>query len=138
MRLCFFLILVLSLPGLAQSIEPGKWKAKSIFEVNGIPLPSEDHVECISAAEAKDPKTTIVKALKRENCKLLSWKVITSKIDASLSCQNDQFDATGTLHGHFTSKSYSLSGEAEGIFQKMIPSTASLKLTGQWLGPCKK
>lgn len=122
----------------AQTLEPGSWKAKSIFKVSGIPIPTDEEEQCISAGEAKDAKTTIGKELKKNGCSLLSWKVTGMTVQASLNCQNDQFDATGTLHGRFTTKSYDLSGEAEGTYQKVLPTTATLKLTGHWVGACKK
>ncbi len=122
----------------AQSIQPGNWKAKSVFKISGIALPSDEEEECISSDEAKDAKTTITKELKRDGCKLLSWNVKNSNIEASLSCKNDQIDAKGKLHGHFTSTTYDLSGEAEGTYQQMIPSTATLRLTGHWVSRCAK
>ena len=121
----------------AQSIEPGTWRAKSVFKVSGIPIPSNEEDDCISKDEAKDAKASIAKELKRNGCTLLSWSVKGSAIDASLKCDNDDLEAKGTLKGHFTTKSYDLSGEAEGTYKKMIPSTATLKLTGKWIGICK-
>ena len=138
MKKLFVLLLLLSSVVKAQSLEPGQWKAKTTFKVGDISLPPSEDEECVSAAEAKDARSTITKELKRNGCKLLNWKVTGSQLEASLTCTNDQIDAKGTLRGHFSAKSYELSGDAEGTYQNLIPATATLKLTGQWAKACAK
>lgn len=122
----------------AQSLEPGLWKAKTTFKVGDLSLPPSEDEECISTAEAKDAKGTITKELKRNGCKLLTWKVTGSQLEVSLTCTNEQIDAKGTLRGHFSAKNYELNGDAEGTYQGVIPATATLKLTGQWAKACAK
>ncbi len=134
----FILAGFLSSTSFGQSLEPGQWKAKTTFKLNGIALPSHDNESCISAEEAKDAKATIASNLKKDGCDLKSWNVKNGKLEATLSCNNDDIEATGKIHGTFSKKSYSLEGEAEGLFKKTIPSTATLKLTGEWVKKCIK
>ncbi len=133
-----FLVMSVSLISYAQVLEAGLWKTKSSFKLNGISLPSKEHEECISAAEAKDAKTTIVDALKKESCELTRWEVKKGKLEAALSCKNSDVEASGKIHGTLSTKSYSLEGEADGTYKNAIPSTATLKLSGQWVKRCKK
>lgn len=132
-----FVLLLLSSFVQAQSLQAGLWRAKSSFDVNGIPLPDSEDEECISGELAKDVKATISKELKKKGCDLTKWSVKGQKLEASLKCNKDDLDATGTLKGTVTSKSYSLNGEAEGSY-KMIPSFATLKLTGKWVKSCTR
>ena len=122
----------------AQSLEPGQWKAKTSYKLNGISLPSHESESCVSAEEAKDARATIASNLKKDGCELKSWDVKNGKLVATLSCNNNDVEATGKIHGTFAKKSYSLEGEAEGLFKKTIPSSATLKLTGEWVKKCKK
>jgi hypothetical protein len=121
----------------AQSFQPGLWKSKAAFKLNGIPLPSSEGEECITAAEAKDPKASIVKELKKNGCELTKWNLKGKKLEASLKCKNKDLDAEGSLHGTVENKNYQLQGEAEGTYQGMIPSSATLALTGEWTKTCK-
>ncbi len=122
---------------LAQQLAPGMWKVKTDFKLNGISLPTTDDEECITAAEAKDAKTTVAKELKRNDCELKNWKVKGKNLEASISCKRSEIEAEGILKGTFNEKSYELFGEAAGTFQGIIPSTATLKLIGTWVKTCK-
>jgi hypothetical protein len=121
---------------LAQSLEPGMWKAKTSFKLNGIPLPSSEHEECITPSEAKDVKSTITKELQKNKCELTKWNVKGKKLEASLECKSDELDAKGNLHGQFSKKSYELQGEAKGTYQNVLPSSATVQLSGQWVKAC--
>lgn len=131
------LVLVISSAAAAQSVQPGLWKAKSSLDLNGIPLPASEHEECVSHAAAKDLRKSIAKELKKKGCELTKWTVKNKKLDATLKCKNDDLEAEGALTGTVSPKSYDLSGKAEGTF-KMIPSIASLKLSGEWMKNCKR
>ncbi|KHD88347.1 MAG: hypothetical protein OM95_09385 [Bdellovibrio sp. ArHS] len=121
----------------AQKLEPGLWKTKSVLILNGIPLPPAENEECISSTQTKNLKETITKELKKNDCQLNHWQLKGMQLQASLSCQKSEFNAKGTLRGKVTAKSYDLSGEAEGTYN-VIPSQATLKLTGRWTRVCKK
>ncbi len=121
----------------AQQLAPGIWKVKTDFKLNGISLPTTDDEECITAAEAKDAKTTVAKELKRNDCELKNWKVEGKNLTANISCSRSEIEAAGVLKGTFNEKSYELFGEAAGTFQGIIPSTATLKLNGTWVKTCK-
>ena len=122
----------------AQSLKPGIWKVKTIFKLNGIPLPTEDDVACVTPAEAKDAKITVAKELNRNHCQIKSWKVNGKNLDARIACNGSDIEAEGVLKGTFNLKSYNLSGEAEGTYQGIIPSKAYLKLVGNWEKACPK
>lgn len=128
-------ILLLASVANAQNMQAGLWKAKSNFELNGLPLPATENEECISKDLAKDPKKTISKELTKRGCVITKWTMKGKKLEASLKCQKDDIEAQGTLAGTVTQKSYDLKGDAEGSF-KGIPSFAKLNLTGQWTKPC--
>lgn len=132
------LIGFLSFGSKAQTLDSGLWKTQTSFKLNGISLPAKEHEDCVSAEEAKDVKSTIVKALEKESCELTQWEVKKGKLKASLSCQNKDVDAKGKIHGQVSSKSYSLEGEAEGTYKKVIPSTVTVKISGQWIKKCEK
>ncbi|KYG65649.1 hypothetical protein AZI86_00805 [Bdellovibrio bacteriovorus] len=134
-KLIAFLVLV-SGTSFAQNMQPGLWKAKSSFELNGLPLPATENEECISKDLAKDPKQTISKELTKRGCTITKWSLKGKKLEAALKCQKDDIEAEGTLAGTVTEKSYDLKGDAEGSF-KGIPSFAKLNLTGKWTKPCK-
>ncbi len=121
----------------AQSLQPGLWKVKSEIKLNGITLPSESDEDCITSAEAKDAKTTVAKELKRNDCQIKSWIVKGKNLTANIACDGSEIQAEGTLKGQFTKKSYILSGEAEGTYQKLIPSIAKIRLEGTWIKACK-
>jgi len=120
----------------AQSLKPGVWKAKSSFQLNGIQLPSSEDEECVTATEAKDAKSTITKELKKNGCELTKWSVKGKKIEASLICKNNDLDAKGNLHGQFSQNNYELEGDAKGTYQGVLPSSATMKLSGQWVKAC--
>lgn len=120
----------------AQSLKPGVWKATSSFQLNGIQLPSSEDEECVTATEAKDAKSTITKELKKNGCELTKWTLKGKKIEASLICKNNELDAKGSLHGQFSQNSYELEGNAEGTYQGVLPSSATMKLSGQWVKAC--
>ncbi len=133
-----FAVLMFQIPTAnAQSLQPGLWKTKAHFKLSGVPLPSSENEECLTADEAKDPKSSIVKELKKNGCELTKWNLKGKNLQAALKCKNKELDAEGSLKGTVSSKSYSLDGEAEGTYQGMIPSTATLKLTGEWVKTCK-
>lgn len=137
MKKSVILILLLSSFVQAQSLQPGLWKTKSTLVLNNIPLPTAEGEECITADQTKDVKGTISKELKKSGCSLDNWKLKGESLEASLSCKKDELNAKGTIKGKVTSKSYDLTGEAEGTYN-VIPSQATLKLTGQWAQVCKK
>ncbi len=120
----------------SQALDAGLWKAKSEFSVNGLPLPSSENEECISKDEVKDIKATITKDLRKNNCTLDAWKANAGKLEAALTCKSDGLEATGKIRGSYTAKSYDLTGEANGTYQKSIPASAKLKLKGQWTKAC--
>jgi hypothetical protein len=121
----------------AETFQPGLWKSKASFKLNGIPLPSSEGEECITPDEAKDPKASIVKELKKNGCELTKWNLKGTKLEASLKCKNKDVDAEGSLRGTVSNKKYSLTGDAEGTYQGVLPSTATLALSGEWLKTCK-
>lgn len=137
MRMLFIVCLIGTSTSLsrAESIQPGIWKAKTSFELNGLPLPASEDEECIQKNEAKDIKNTIARELKKKGCELTKWTIKNKKLDASLKCNNDDLEAEGRIQGTVSTKSYDLRGEAQGTY-KMIPSFANLKLTGQWVKNC--
>lgn len=120
----------------AQSLTPGVWKAQTSFNLNGIPLPPSESEECVSKESAKDVKETITKELKKKGCELTKWNLKGEKLEASLTCKSDDLDAKGNLKGKVTSKSYSITGNAEGTYKNLLPSSATLALNGQWNKPC--
>lgn len=122
----------------AQSLEPGVWKAKTSFKLNGVPLPSSEDEECVSAGEAKDAKATIAKELKKKGCELTKWTIKGKKLEASLVCKSDELEAKGNLRGEFSKKSYELQGDAKGTYQNVLPSTATVQLSGQWVKACEE
>lgn len=121
----------------AQSLQPGMWKVKSEIKLNGIALPSESDEDCITADEAKDAKTTVAKELKRNDCQIKSWIVKGKYLTANIACDGSEIQAEGILKGQFTKKSYTLSGEAKGTYQNLIPSIAKIRLEGTWTKACK-
>ena len=121
----------------AQSIKPGIWKADSSLKLSGVPLPKSVDEECILESEAKDIKQTITKELKKRGCEPTKWVTKGKKLEIALKCSKDDLEASGSLRGSFTEKSYELSGDAEGSY-KFIPSTASFELKGQWIKNCGK
>ncbi len=121
---------------LAQSIEPGLWKTKTSFKLNGIPLPSSENEDCVSASEAKDVKSSITKELQKNKCELTKWTVKGKKLEASLECKSSELNAKGNLHGQFSKKSYELQGDAKGTYQNVLPSSATVQLSGQWVKAC--
>ena len=123
--------------GHAQSVDPGVWQADSTFEITGMELPPSRQSECISASEAKDIKKAILNELKIQGCTATKWQVTGKKLFVSLNCEKSGFEASGNLRGTFSSKSYDLSGQADGTFQG-IPAEATISLKGKWLKPCKK
>lgn len=120
----------------SQALDAGLWKAKSNFSINGLPLPASENEECITKAEAKDIKATITKDLRKNNCVLDAWKASGGKLEASLTCKTDELEASGKIRGTYTAKSYDLTGEANGTYQKSIPASAVIKLKGQWTKTC--
>lgn len=137
LRVVICLILSFGSALVAQHLTPGIWKVKTDFKLNGISLPTTDDEECITAAEAKDAKTTVAKELKRNDCELKNWKVKGKNLTAGISCNRAEIEAEGVLKGTFNEKSYELFGEAAGTFQGIIPSTATLRLIGTWVKTCK-
>lgn len=137
MKKTMILLLLVSSVAHAQNLQPGLWKTKSTLVLNNIPLPAAEGEECITADQTKDVKGTITKELKKSGCSLDNWKMKGENLEASLSCKKDELNAKGTITGKVTKKSYDLTGEAEGTYN-VIPSKATLKLTGQWASVCKK
>jgi hypothetical protein len=137
--LAFLTILTLSGQLMAQSFEPGLWKSKASFKLNGIPMPPAKDENCVGKAEAKNAKSSIENALRRQGCELKNWIVKDHQLTADLSCKNKDVDAVGTLKGDISPKSYDLKGEARGKYRKALPSVASIELTGEWAQTnCKK
>ena len=122
----------------AQAFEPGFWTTKESLEVSGVPLPASNNEKCITESQAKNPKATIEKELKKRGCVLTEWIVNNQKLDAAIKCDNDDIQATGRLNGQFSSKSYDLQGKAEGTYKQALPATAVLKLSGHWVKKCPK
>jgi len=135
MRLLVSFILI-SFQAAAQSVAPGLWRDQSSFTINGVPLPAKNVEKCIAADEAKDVKAAINRDVKEHDCVLTKWTVKGAKLEAALKCDRDDFEASGTLKGTFSRKSYSLDGEAEGTIKQMLPATAVVKLRGQWIKAC--
>lgn len=133
----FLSLLLFSSLTYAQSIAPGLWQADTTFKLNNIPMPGSKAEECVSAQDAKDIKSAIVKELASKGCEITKWTAKAKKLEASLKCNKSGLDATGNLHGSFSDKSYDLSGEAEGTYQG-FPSEATITLKGKWLKVCKK
>lgn len=134
-----FTILLLTTTQLpAQSMDPGLWKTQESVKLNGLPLPSPDAEECITASQARDAKATITQELKKHGCTVTKWNIKNQKLDATLNCDNETFTATGKLEGTFSRRSYRLKGEATGTFQQMLPAMASFELSGQWQRTCLK
>lgn len=131
-----FIILFFSSPLFAQKIEPGEWKSRTKFRLNGLPLPSQNETNCITKDELKNPKETIEEALKRNKCKLIKWTLKKDQVNARIKCDNDDFDAEGTITGTFSKKSYDLKGEATGDHHIIGESRAQIELSGEWLGTC--
>ena len=124
--------------GFAQSLDPGIWKVKTEFKLDGIPLPTSDDEQCITPAEAQDAKATVTKELKRNNCIILTWKVAGKNLTAQIKCETPEIQAEGALRGTFSAKSYQLTGAASGTYQGIIPAKTTLKLNGNWISACKK
>lgn len=122
----------------AQSLEPGIWKGKVAFKINGIELPPNADEDCILPHEAKDVKASITKNLKKKGCTIDKWNVKNQNLDVTLSCKNDDLDAKGNLNGQFSQKNYTLAGEVEGTFKKMLPAKAHVELKGEWIKACYK
>jgi len=122
----------------AQSFEPGLWKFKSKLNVSMLSLPESASEECITAKQAKDAKETIEKELKKQGCKITEWIVKNKNLDASISCDNINFNAAGKLGGEFSRKTYNLKGEAKGKIKKTLPATAKINLSGEWVKECTK
>ena len=137
MRYIFCLLFIVQ-PTWAQSFEPGLWTSKESLELNGLPLPASTDEECITPDQAKDAKATIAKELKKKGCSLTKWTYKNQKLDAAINCDNKDMKAAGNLSGKFSEKSYDLTGEAKGTYQEILPATAILKLSGQWVKTCKK
>lgn len=133
----FFILLLSFFQSFAQSLNPGLWKVKSEFKLNGIPLPTSDNEDCITAAETHDAKATVMKELKRNDCRILSWKVKGNNLSAGIKCETSEIQAEGNLSGQFSAQSYHLTGSAKGTYQGIIPSQATLKLDGNWIRDCK-
>ncbi|MGZ3692284.1 MAG: DUF3617 domain-containing protein [Pseudobdellovibrio sp.] len=120
----------------AQSLESGLWKSQDSFEVNGLAMPQSSHENCVTEAQAKDAKSTIEQQLKKQGCSVSKWNVKNNKLDASLSCKNKDIEATGTISGSFSAKVYNLKAEANGTFRQVMPATAVIRLSGQWMKKC--
>ena len=132
------LILVVAVQVSAQTFVPGLWSSKRSFEVDGLPMPSASDKNCITATQAKHAKSTIETELKKQGCTITKWSLKDKKLDADLICKSKDLDATGKLSGDFTPKSYDLKGEAKGKYKSVIPATAKLELSGQWIKECVK
>lgn len=136
MKISFlFIFSLFASSALAQSIQPGTWRAKTTVELNGMPLPASEAEECITKSEAQDLKPNIAKELKKKGCDITKWTVKGQNLEASLQCKNKQLQAKGQLKGTVTAKKYDLSGNAEGSFNG-FPSSATMKLTGNWVKSC--
>ena len=135
-RTTSILILLMALQVHAQSLQPGLWKTKTSFKLNGVPLPASENEECVSAQDTKDAKASISDELKKNKCELTKWNVKGKNLEAGLKCDSDEIKANGELRGQFTKKNYNLQGEAKGTYQGVLPSTATVQLEGQWVRAC--
>jgi hypothetical protein len=136
--LFIFLGLFLPFPSHAQSLTSGVWKAKISFNLNGLPLPPSEEQDCILPNEVKDVRASIEKNLKKKKCELTKWVVKGKKVEASLTCNSDELEATGNLKGEFSKKSYHLKGEASGTIKNILPATATIDIQGNWISACEK
>lgn len=132
----YLIAFLLPLATATQSITPGQWASEAHFKINGIPMPPTKDSSCISADEAKDPKTAIEKSLARNDCSLTSWKMDKSNLTATVKCKNDQYEAEGAIGGTFTKKSYALKGEVKGRHQLIGHATVAITFDGNWTGAC--
>ena len=119
----------------AQSVQPGIWQANSSVTVSGIPLPSSQSSDCITAEQAKDLKKTLIKELEKKGCTESQWTVNGSQVEVSLKCNQSGLKADGHLQGQINPKDYDLTGEATGTY-KGIPAHARFILKGQWIKSC--
>ena len=99
-------------------------------------MPESKNQECVSTAQAKDIKGTLSNELKKHGCTVSKWTAKGKQVEIAIRCDKSGLIAQGQLRGRVESKSYNLSGEAEGTFQQ-IPSQASVSLQGKWLKNCK-
>lgn len=120
----------------AVSMTPGLWKTTINVKLNGLPLPPSQSEECLSASETKDVKTTITKELKKKGCVLTKWNLKANQLNAALACKNEDLEANGKIQGSVTEKSYSLVGDAKGMYKNTLPSQATLSFKGEWDKSC--
>ncbi len=121
----------------AAPFTPGMWHSEATFKLNGVPMPSTDDDNCVSAKEAKEPKEAIAESLKRNDCTLTEWKMKKSTVNAVVNCKNDQLEAQGILKGHFDKKSYNLAGDITGKHKFLGKARASVVFDGRWTGECR-
>lgn len=100
-------------------------------------MPSSIQENCVKANEAKNPKNTIEKALKKNKCKLTKWKLTNNQVNASVDCNNEDYKAKGQISGTFEKKSYNLVGSISGNHKIFGDATADVELKGKWLKDCK-
>ena len=129
-------LIFVSLASDAQTMDAGLWQADSVVNIEGIPLPSSQDKECITKSQAKDIRKTISTELGKQGCKINKWSLRAEKLQASVTCDNHDIEASGDLTGTVKAKSYNISGTAAGNY-KSIPATANISLKGKWLSACK-
>ncbi len=134
--LTFVFVLANATDSFAQSVQPGNWQAKTEFKVDGISFPTSLTEECITPDQAIDVKASIAKGLLKLGCVLAQWKVLNNNLEAELECKTSAYTAKGRIRGQFTDKAYQLEGNAHGLYHNIVPTSASLLLTGQWTKDC--
>lgn len=117
----------------AQEFEPGLWKSRTTLRLNGIPMPDSRAENCITDKQAKNARATIEYELKKQGCFLTKWEVKKENLDADVKCDNQDLEANGKLRGPFSEKEYDLRGEAKGKYKRILPSVASITMTGEWV-----
>lgn len=125
-----FIFFFVSVSASAFSMSPGLWTSTVAFELNGISLPHKKSQACISAEQAKNPKSTISQGLKKQGCELKKWNLKGIHLSAEVICKNEKMEAQGKLKGTITTNSYNIKGNAQGTYKSTIPSVATIKLSG--------
>lgn len=99
----------------AQTINPGLWKASTVIKLNSVGLPPIDVNDCISANEAKDIKKYIQENLIPDTqCTIKKWDYKNPDLKVNLSCENSQYSSKGELIGKVTEKAFNIAGTLRG------------------------
>jgi hypothetical protein len=124
--------------GPAAFVSPGKWQSKVTFEEMTIPgLPKEATAQmqgfagqsttsenCLSEEDAKKPKEDFFAGGK--GCTYERFTMAGGKIDASMSCKEDQQTSSVTMQGNYAADTYdarmtmtTANGEQAGMTMRM-------------------